>query len=672
MKYLFLLFLFSCSVKHTAFPKAEKGFLNLTNWDFSQFQNNNSLMTLDGEWEFYWEKWIHSEEFQNQEKINSIDKTFILVPNSWNGHNVNPERKEAKIIEGDGYATYRLKFLVPKNLSLSIQLPTMGTAYKFYINGKLFKEVGTLGKSIAESIPDYKVDIVRLPFSGTGEYEFIFHISNFSYKQGGIWYPITIGLDKDLNQVREKNLFVDFFLAGSILIMGLYHLGLFFVKKNDKSALWFGVVCLLISIRTLLTGEFYFYTLFSNFPFNLGIKLEYIAFYYGIPIFVLFLQEIFPEDSPKLIIKVITFSSFILSIPVFLFPPRIFTHTVQIMELIALIVMFLGVYIFIKAIYNNREGAKSILAGSILLIITITNDILHSNLIIYTGYYSSFGLFVFIFSQAFLLSIRFAKAFKQVEELSENLEQKVIERTKELELAKKLAESEREKSDKLLLNILPEEVADELKEKGLVTPVLFESITIIFTDFKDFTKIAFGLTPEKLIGELDYCFSEFDKIIEKYSLEKLKTIGDSYMCAGGIPKANKTHAIDSCLAALEIQNLMNQIQKEKKINFDKLRLGIHSGPVMAGVIGQKKFTYDIWGDTVNTASRMESSGTENKINISSNTFELVKDFFDCEFRGEIDAKNKGKIKMYYLNKIKPEFSKDSNGLIPKELLHFQK
>jgi class 3 adenylate cyclase len=237
-------------------------------------------------------------------------------------------------------------------------------------------------------------------------------------------------------------------------------------------------------------------------------------------------------------------------------------------------------------------------------------------------------------------------------------------------LAQKEAESERGKSEKLLLNILPEEVANELKEKGSVEPVFFESTSIMFTDFKGFTQIAEGLTPHELIRELDGCFTQFDKIIDRNNLEKLKTIGDSYMCAGGIPKVNATHAIDTCLAALEIQSFMNQMKEIKQmigVPYWELRLGIHSGQIMAGVVGEKKFTYDIWGDTVNTASRMESSGTPGKINISSATYDLVKEFFDCEFRGMVNAKNKGDVAMYYVNGLKNEYSKEENKLIPNEI-----
>lgn len=238
---------------------------------------------------------------------------------------------------------------------------------------------------------------------------------------------------------------------------------------------------------------------------------------------------------------------------------------------------------------------------------------------------------------------------------------------KEVEAAKNVAEVERRKSEKLLLNILPADVASELKEKGATEPILYEDVSVMFTDFKGFTQIAEVLSPRELIQDLDACFVQFDKITERFNLEKLKTIGDSYMCAGGIPKRNKTHAIDCVLAALEIQafmNLMKQIKADQGLPYWELRLGIHTGPLVAGVIGEKKFAYDVWGDTVNTASRMESSGTPGKINISGLTYELVKDLFDCEFRGHISAKNKGEVAMYYVNGLRPEYALSSDTRAP--------
>lgn len=227
-------------------------------------------------------------------------------------------------------------------------------------------------------------------------------------------------------------------------------------------------------------------------------------------------------------------------------------------------------------------------------------------------------------------------------------------RNKFIQRTKAIIEEEKKRSDTLLLNILPEETALELKLSGKVQAKKFESVTVLFTDFKGFTQYAENLSPEKLVESVDYYFSKFDTIIEKYELEKIKTVGDSYMCAGGLPFATEDHACKMVLAAIEIaafvEDSMN-LNPESQTRFE-VRIGINSGPVVAGVVGIKKFAYDIWGDTVNIASRMESCSEPGKINISQHTFELIKDTFTCDYRGEIDVKNRGLMKMYYVEGIK--------------------
>ncbi|PZX93105.1 adenylate/guanylate cyclase domain-containing protein [Flavobacterium aquariorum] len=214
-----------------------------------------------------------------------------------------------------------------------------------------------------------------------------------------------------------------------------------------------------------------------------------------------------------------------------------------------------------------------------------------------------------------------------------------------------IIEAERKRSDNLLLNILPEETALELKESGKVVAKRFESVTVLFTDFEGFTQYAENLSPEKLVESVDYYFSKFDDIIEKYDLEKIKTLGDSYMCAGGLPFPTADHAYKMILAAQEILSFVQHSNRENPLNHTRfnIRIGINTGPVVAGVVGTKKFAYDIWGDTVNIASRMESNSIPGKINISENTFAIIKDFFDCEYRGEVEAKNRGMMKMYFVS-----------------------
>ncbi|GGW44444.1 adenylate/guanylate cyclase domain-containing protein [Arenibacter certesii] len=227
-------------------------------------------------------------------------------------------------------------------------------------------------------------------------------------------------------------------------------------------------------------------------------------------------------------------------------------------------------------------------------------------------------------------------------------------RNRYIKKTKQIIELERDRSDKLLLNILPGETAQELKENGSVKAKKYESVTVLFTDFKGFTSYSEKLSPEALVDTVNFYFSRFDEIIEKHGLEKIKTIGDAYMCAGGLHPHTEDHAHRMVLAALEIVDFVAKVKENASatsMNFD-IRIGINTGPVVAGVVGTKKFAYDIWGDTVNVASRMESMSESGRINISEITYSMIKDYFNCEPRGEINVKNRGPVRMYFVNGIK--------------------
>ncbi|MCO4769810.1 MAG: AAA family ATPase [Deltaproteobacteria bacterium] len=244
-----------------------------------------------------------------------------------------------------------------------------------------------------------------------------------------------------------------------------------------------------------------------------------------------------------------------------------------------------------------------------------------------------------------------------------SLEEKVIERTQELADA-------RRRSDELLGNILPAAIATELKAVGHAEPVAFESTSVLFTDFVGFTHIAEQMSASRLVAELDEAFSAFDAIIEERGLEKLKTIGDAYMCAGGVPRLSTTHAADCILAGLAFQDYIDSRQASRTDVGDTpwtLRVGIHSGPLVAGVIGTRKFAYDVWGETVNTASRMESSGVPGRVNVSQATYAATEPLFEWTDRGEVAAKGLGRVPMYFVDGIRPELSVDGEGRVPNEV-----
>ena len=252
-------------------------------------------------------------------------------------------------------------------------------------------------------------------------------------------------------------------------------------------------------------------------------------------------------------------------------------------------------------------------------------------------------------------SYRFARERRKLEEI-------INRRTRELQ-------QEKEKSDRLIERMLPKDTAEELKAGVKTKPYFYNKITVLFGDIKGFTRITEEMGRGLLIEKLSRCFLQFDHIVEKYNIEKIKTVGDAYMAAGGIPHENQTHPIEIILAGMEMQNYMHRVGNGSGHKMWDIRIGVDTGPVVAGVIGRNKLSYDIWGSTVNMASRMEALSEAGKINISGNTHALIKDFFICRYRGKMPVKNSGQIDMYFVEGLRPAFANDSQGLSPNRHFH---
>lgn len=250
----------------------------------------------------------------------------------------------------------------------------------------------------------------------------------------------------------------------------------------------------------------------------------------------------------------------------------------------------------------------------------------------------------------------------QLEHRRQILELAALNRS--LEEARQSAAEAQGRAEGLLTSILPATIAAELKTRGSVEPRFHQSATILFTDFAGFTRFAEKSDPAVLVSFLDQVFSAFDEIAVKHGLERLKTIGDAFMAVGGLPTANRTHVLDTCLAALEMQRairLLNERRQKLRLPTLDLRVGIHTGPVMAGIVGKRKFTYDVWGDAVNLAARLESASEARRTNVSPAVFMQARAFFDLTTRGAVEVKNKDPVEMYFLDRLRPEFSSDASG-----------
>ena len=252
------------------------------------------------------------------------------------------------------------------------------------------------------------------------------------------------------------------------------------------------------------------------------------------------------------------------------------------------------------------------------------------------------------------------------------LRRQLIERNemlRQLEVARDRAVAEKGESERLLLNILPPSIAAELKASQRVQPRFFDSASVIFIDFSGFTRIVETMEPASVIDQLDQHFTRFDDIMAKHRLEKLKTIGDAYLAVGGVPEHNRSHPIDAALCALQILDHLTKLNRQReKLHLPAwlARIGINTGPVIAGVVGKHKFTYDIWGNTVNVAERVEAAGVPGRITVSEATWQHIKGRFETEPRGAVEVKHKGLVNMYFLNRVKPELSSDPAGTIPND------
>ena len=406
-------------------PKAKNGVLDLADWDLAR----DGSINLSGEWEFYWEQLLGPDDFAGTDP--PVRTGIIELPDIWNGYEVN-----GAPLAGDGYATYRLNIsLNDSNLDpLALKMPELETAYVLYVNGQEISSNGVVGKTPATMQPQWMPKVADFP-AEQSQLQVVLQMSNFHHRKGGAGQVIQLGAENQIRKIRERNSRYELFLFGSLFIMGLYHLILFTIRRKDRSPLYFGICCFLMSLRVLVTGEYALNSYLPGIDWQIVIKLDYLSFALTPPVFVMFTHILFSKQVPRWFVRISQLVGGVYAGIILLTPARIFTYALMPYQIFVLIagIYFLG--LIILAAVRKQKGAGIFLLCFLVLFLAMTNDILHNNRVIQTGYVAPLGVFVFILAQATLLARRFSEALSEVETISEELEQRVATRTEQLSIS---------------------------------------------------------------------------------------------------------------------------------------------------------------------------------------------------------------------------------------------
>ena len=451
MKPIFLLlsvFLSCTQVKNYVANSPEKGIFDLSNLTF----NKSTTYTLDGFWKFYWNSLLVSEK---KEPIPKFD--WVPVPNTWKDFSFQNNK-----LPGIGFATYSATVILPKNLKeISILVPSVETAFTIFWNGEKMDGMGLVSSSKNASLPAWRPLVVNLPVTRETN-ELQIEVSNFHHARGGISVSIKVGTPQAIQSLRDFTVGTDLFLVGAMLIMTIYHFGLYLLRKIEKAPLYFGLFCLMTSMRILLIGERYLLKLFPDIPFEIQAKLEYLAFTIATVLFSFFLNSLFPFEYRTRFTKIYsTIFSFFYAI-ILTTNLEFYSSIINFIYILMVLGILYGSTALILAVIRKREGALEVLAGFLVLIISVLNDIFYNLHFVNTGYFFPVGVFIFIFSQSYVLAFKFSKAFRNVEILSKDLdklnselETKVKQRTNELQKELDLNKKENVMARRIQRAIIP-------------------------------------------------------------------------------------------------------------------------------------------------------------------------------------------------------------------------
>ena len=594
--------------------KAKDGVLNLKDYDFKK----DGVLSLDGEWDFFYNKLLTPEDFAN-ESLTPTPSAKITVPGTWNGMVVNSET-----LSGDGYSTYRLRInsiSIDKINFLALKFNYAATAAKVFLNGKLIYEQGIVGMSAKNSTPSYLNDLKI--FEASENIDLIIQVSNFFHRKGGLWQRIRFGTDQDILELNSFALFYDFFLFGVLCIMTIYHLGLFILRREEKTYFFFALFCFIISVRILFTGETWITTLVRNIEWELQVKIEYITFYFSTPAFASFVYYLYPDQFNKKVRYLMNFIGSIFILIVILTPAMFSSQTIPYYQVFTIICGIYCMGALIRAILKKKVGAIAASIGWGIFFLSIIGDIVFNELY-GSSFLAPFGLFIFIFSQSFILSVIFSQTFRKSISLTEHL-----------------------KSTNLAYSrFVPTDFIDFLKKDDITEVSLGDQIktemTVMFVDIRRFSTLSETMTPEDTFKFLNAYLRRVGPIIRKNHGFIDKFMGD------GIMALFSKEPEDALRSAVEMQNAVREYNISRmKSNFlpIEIGIGIHIGSLMLGTIGESdRMDATVISDAVNLASRLEglTKVYGSPILISDETFNRIvnQDLYNYRMLGRVQVKGK--------------------------------
>lgn len=549
-------------------PLAVAGVLDLRSWDLKQTGSVN----LDGEWEFYWQQLLTPEDFNTSPSPNNKD--FIYIPSKWN-KGVN----EQKELPEYGYATFKLKVLLGDNhKDLMFRFQRILSSHTLYINGELVKTVGTVGKSASDTHARV-FTFVKSKDNASRDIELVIQVANFTFSEGGISNSIQLGPEENIRQLRERNIALALFCSGSLMIMGIYHLFVYFTRKQDISPLFFGLVCLNVAIRTLAVKEDYLWILFPDASFTAQVNVEYVTFFLGPLLFSLFIHSLFkPVFSKKVLFTVLVVTAvFLLATAVL--PLSINSKILWIYQAFTLLVIFYAVFVLVVSAIKRYEGALIFLLGSSFLFFAIIHDLLHYAGYIRSAHAGEYGLIVFMFSQALLLSLKSSNAFLKNELLTAAYER-----------------------------FVPKEFLKQLGKKDIIDVQLgdcvsAEKMSILFSDIRSFTALSETMSPKQNFDFLNSYLKAMEPAITANNGVVDKFIGDAIMA---IFPSNADDAVKAAIVMQRYLREYNAQRVEQQLPAIHIGIGINTGAMMLGTIGaENRMEGTVISDAVNLAARME-------------------------------------------------------------------